>query len=224
MALGHGQTLCNILAQAACPVALLTGDLAAAHRFTTQLLEQSTRYSLNVWHAYGRCFEGISLIRQGDVNRGLALMNGAAGDLAQAGFQQYYTPYLSALAEALGRAGAIEQGLVAIDKALAQVEATGERWCIAELLRIKGELLLQQRTGEAVRLAETQFRQSLDLAESQHALSWQLRSATSLARLLYEEGRRQEAHSLLAGVYERFSEGFRTQDLVAARQLLDHLV
>jgi hypothetical protein len=65
-AFGHALTLCNLLAQSACPLALLTGDLAAAQRFTTMLLEQSTRYSLNVWHAYGRGFEAITLIAQGD--------------------------------------------------------------------------------------------------------------------------------------------------------------
>jgi hypothetical protein len=83
----HALTLCNLLAQSACPLAFLTSDLAAADRFTTMLMEQATRHSLDVWHAYGRCFEAMLLLRQGDFDRGLRRLCAAAGDLRLAGLR-----------------------------------------------------------------------------------------------------------------------------------------
>ncbi len=222
-ALGHALTLCNLLAQSACPLALLAGDLAVAQRFTAMLLEQSSRYSFDVWHAYGRGFEACTLIKQGDFDNGLTLLSNAANDLSESGFMQYYTQHLAALADGFARAGKIEDGLAAIEKALDRVEITEERWCLPELLRIKSELLLQQETDGAPMLAEQQFRQSLEWADRQQALSWQLRTATSLARLLRAQGRAEEARQLLSAIYARFSEGFDTQDLKAAKQVLDDL-
>jgi predicted ATPase len=90
-----------------------------------------------------------------------------------------------------------------------------------ELLRIKGELVLMQ--DEETEQAEDCFRQALDWARRQGALSWELRAATSLARLLRRRGRAEEALTLLQPVYDRFKEGFRAADLKAARALLDDL-
>jgi predicted ATPase len=222
-ALGHALTLCNLLAQSACPLALLTGDMAVAQRFVAMLLEQSSRYSFDVWHAYGRGFEAITLITQGEFDRGLALLSDAASDLNGSGFMQYYTQHLAALADGFACAGMIDDGLAAIEKALDRVELTEERWCFPELLRIKGELLLRQEIDAAPTLAEQQFRQSLEWADRQQALSWQLRTATSLARLLRDQDRAEEARQLLSAIYARFSEGFDTHDLIAAKQVLDEL-
>jgi predicted ATPase len=91
-----------------------------------------------------------------------------------------------------------------------------------ELLRIKGEVLLQQREPNAI-VAEDQFLQSLAWARRQGALSWELRSATSLARLWRDQARTKEAHDLLAPVYHRFTEGFDTVDVKAAKALVESL-
>jgi hypothetical protein len=216
----HALTLCNLLAQSACPLAFLTSDLAAADRFTTMLMEQATRHSLDVWHAYGRCFEAMLLLRQGDFDRGLRRLCAAAGDLRLAGFTQYQTPYLAALAEGLGGAGQIAAGLAAINEGLTRVERTEERWCLAELLRIKGELVISE--GAAV-AAEGYFLQALDRARRQGELSLELRAATGLARLWRDQRRVAAARELLAGVYGRFIEGFATADLREARSLLQQL-
>jgi predicted ATPase len=114
-------------------------------------------------------------------------------------------------------------GLEAIDKALARSERNEIRWCVAELLRIKGELLLLQGAPGAAATAEDHFRQALDWARRQGSLSWELRIATSLARLLHDEGRSADASALLQPVYERFTEGFETVDLKAAKALLELL-
>jgi predicted ATPase len=101
------------------------------------------------------------------------------------------------------------------------MERTGERWFEAELNRHKGELLLRQGHAEA---AEDLYRKALGIACEQEAKAWELRAATSLARLCGEQGRRAEAHDLLASVYAWFTEGFNIPDLVEAKALLDELV
>jgi len=128
------------------------------------------------------------------------------------------------LAEALGRAGQAAHGLATIDEALARSERSEERWCVAELLRIKGELVVLQGASGAERVAEEHFRRSLDWSRRQEVLSWELRTTTSLARSLRNQGRPADAIACLQPIYDRFTEGFGTADLVAAKQLLDELI
>jgi predicted ATPase len=127
-------------------------------------------------------------------------------------------PDRGTVAAALGRAGQIANGLVAIEDAIDHSERIKENWAIPELLRIKGELLLQSASDASVE-AEHFFRQALDLASRQDALSWELRVATSLARLWRDQGRYAHAAVLLQPVYDRFTEGFDTADLKAAKAL-----
>ena len=94
---------------------------------------------------------------------------------------------------------------------------------MAELLRIKGELVLSEGGPDAAEAAEDHFRQALDWARRQGALSWELRAATSLARLWRDQNRTKAAREILAPVYDRFTEGFETTDLKAAKLLLDGL-
>jgi predicted ATPase len=112
---------------------------------------------------------------------------------------------------------------VAIDEALARSERDEERWCVAELLRVKGELILIAGAPDAAAVAEDYFRQALDWARRQGALSWELRAATSLARMWRDQNRTNAAREILAAVYDRFTEGFETADLRAAKLLLDGL-
>jgi predicted ATPase len=134
-----------------------------------------------------------------------------------------YIGFLGALAEGLGGAGQVAEGLMAIEEALARSERNDARWCMAELLRIKGELLLSKGAPNAAAAAEDHFRRALDWARRQTALSWELRAATSLARLFREQGRSADATALLQPVYDRFTEGFDTADPKAAKALLDEL-
>jgi len=99
-------------------------------------------------------------------------------------------------------------------------ETTGVRWLAAELNRYKGQLLLWQGHSEA---AEELYRTALSIAREQEATLWELRAAASIARLRREQGRRAEAHDLLAPVYGWFTEGFGTPDLKEAKALLDEL-
>ena len=107
-------------------------------------------------------------------------------------------------------------------EALAFVQRTEERVYEAELYRLQGELLLQQSQAQQ-REAETCFHRALDIARMQHAKSWELRAATSLARLWQGQGKRKEARELLGSVYNWFTEGFDTADLKDAKGLMDEL-
>jgi predicted ATPase/DNA-binding winged helix-turn-helix (wHTH) protein len=219
-ALDHAVSLCLALNKAACPVALFTGDLAAAGSYVAMLLDSSAAHALPIWRAEGHRFHGTLLIRNGDFDAGLRLLRTALGQPPEASFQPYFTWFLGELAEGLGRAGQIAQGLDAIDEALARSERNEDRWCVAELLRIRGELLLLQGGSGAAAAVEDHYQQALGWARRQGALSWELRAATSLARLLRDQNRSTEAIALLAPIYNRFTEGFETADLKAAKALI----
>jgi predicted ATPase/DNA-binding winged helix-turn-helix (wHTH) protein len=219
ISINHTLSLCNALAQAACPISLLVGDLAAAERFNSLLLYYTEGDSLGVWRAYSHCFKGQLLIKRGDLAAGLTLCRTAVGELRKDRFVQYLTAFLGAMAEGLAIAGETSEGLSAVDEALDRCERYEERWCIAELLRIKGELALRHEAADASQVAEDYFLRSLDWARRQGALSWELKAARSLARLQSEQGRASEARNLLTSVCDRFHEGFDTLDLKAATQL-----
>src|SRR5262249_40575667 len=127
------------------------------------------------------------------------------------------------LAEGLGITGRMGEGLTLIDDVLQRAESLDERWCFAELLRKKGELLLLRDEPADSAEAEACFRMAIEEARRQDALAWELRAATSLARLLRRRRQRTQARQILAPVYHRFTEGFSTPDLLAAKTLLASL-
>jgi predicted ATPase len=200
----------------------LTGDLTAAERYGTMLLDHSTRHALAHWRACGRSFQGVLLIKRGDVITGLRLLRAGFDEFGEAE-SAVFRCITFLMAEALGRAGQNAEGLAAIEEAIARSERTEERWAMAELVRVKGELLLLRRAPGAAAAAEGHFRRALDWARRQGALSWELRAATSLARLLRNQDRHADGIACLRPVYDRFTEGFGAADLIAARQLLDEL-
>jgi predicted ATPase len=158
------------------------------------------------------------------------------------GFLKSY--YLALLAEAYGKAGQAEEGLVVLAEALAVVDKSGERFYEAELYRLKGQLTLQSRQVEGKSKAsrsrsavtspqplapstqaeaEACFHRAIKIARKQQAKSLELRAVMSLARLWQQQGKRKQARNLLAEVYGWFTEGFDTKDLQEARALLEEL-
>jgi predicted ATPase/DNA-binding winged helix-turn-helix (wHTH) protein len=224
-AIDHATSLCNSLAHTACRVALLNGDLTAAEHFVGMLIGHSERHALAFWQIWGRCFKGVLLIKRDEVATGLQHLRVALAELRVTGLGLPHTAaFLGDLAEGLGRAGEIAQGLAAIDEAIESSQRNGELWCMADSLRIKGDLLLQENSANACEGAENHFRQCLDWARKQRVLSWELRGAMSLARLRKLQGQPGDARELLAAVYGRFTEGFATADLKSAKSLLDSLL
>jgi predicted ATPase/DNA-binding winged helix-turn-helix (wHTH) protein len=214
---GHALSLCYALALAACPIALWVGNLTTAAHYTGMLVDHSRRHSLPLWSAYGSRFQKTVVLMGGDIDAGSLLLESRLGEIAQADLSIQSFTGLSQLAEVLVHAGRMAEGLVVL-KGMEQFEAD----CYApELLRLKGELSLMQGTPAAAEAAKDLFLQALGEARRQEALSWELRAATSLARLLRGRGRPADAIACLQPVYDRFTEGFDTADLNAARQLLD---
>jgi predicted ATPase len=109
-----------------------------------------------------------------------------------------------------------------IDDAIDKVEKSKERWCEAEVHRIAGEIALKSLAPDPEK-PEAYFERALAVARRQQAKSWELRAATSLARLWRDQGKREAARELLAPVYGWFTEGFDTRDLKEAKALLDEL-
>jgi predicted ATPase len=165
---------------------------------------------------------GIALIRKGQaaegvasVKRGLAVWEGGGGRAKSPQFRL-------SLAEGVAQLGDLEEALLVIGEAIAQIERPGweERQYYAEALRVKGWLLSRKGDLEA---AERAYIASLDWARKQQAKSWELRTATSYARLMRDQGRVGDARDLLAPVYGWFIEGFDTADLKEAKGLLNEL-
>jgi hypothetical protein len=172
------------------------------------------------WRAYGRCYQGALLIKRGETAAGLRLLRTGFDELhgfATLRFMDFLMP------QALCWVGEIAEGLARVDEAIARSEETEEHRLTAGLLHIKGELLLARRAPDAARAAEDLFRQALDLGRQQGALSWELRAATSLARPQRDPGASADALAILQPVYDRFTEGFDTPDLKAAKALIHAL-
>jgi predicted ATPase len=222
-AANHVTSLCHALVRAACPIALWTGDLTAAESYVGTLLDHSTRQALAVWQAFCLGHQGAFAIKRGDLNIGLRLLRAGFDEFGETRWAFGYVEFRGTLAEALGDAGQVAEGLALIEETLEEVERTEECAPIAEFLRIKGELLLLQGAPGAAAAAEDHFRQALDWGRRQGALSWELRAATSLARLQRDQGRSADAVALLQPIYDRFTEGFDTADLKAAKSLVDAL-
>jgi predicted ATPase/DNA-binding winged helix-turn-helix (wHTH) protein len=216
-ATGHANSVCYALAWAGCSIALWTGNLAAAARYAGMLLDCSRKHGLTLWSGFGSRLQAILGSTGGDLDtqgRGCTpVPTRSRGATSAAGF-------MGELTEAFVRAGRIAEGLAVIEAGFGQSEAG---WIAPELLRLRGELLLSQGAPAAAETAESLFRQALDEAHQQEVLSWALRAATSLARLLRDRGRAAQAVVCLQPVYDRFTEGFGTADLIAAKQLLEEL-
>jgi predicted ATPase len=154
---------------------------------------------------------------------GVTVLRAFLDNCEKTGWKPAYPEYLGVLAEGLAGLGRYAEAIAMADRALAAADHGGERWYVAELLRIKGEFLLQEAGDNSILVAEGWFREALRLARKQGALSWELRTAFSLASLKVRQGRRDQARQILAPIYNRFTEGFETADLRSARTMLESL-
>jgi tetratricopeptide (TPR) repeat protein len=218
VALNHTLSLCNALAQSACPVSLFAGRLDTAGRYMRLLAGLTAGEGVVIWHTYSLCFEGELLFRSGQSERGLDLLRTGIGQLRRAGFVQHRTTFLRALAAGLIESGQYEEAASVIEEALAEAIASNQGWCRSELLRTKGNVMLGLGAADD---AEAHYDEALGIARDQGVLSFELRTAISLARLRDLQGRGGEGRAILRSVYDRFREGFDTADLMTARAMID---
>jgi predicted ATPase len=219
----HGFTLCWVLHHAVCPIALLTGDIAIADRGVATMTDVATRLDAALWRILGSYWEGKALVERREFARGSALLRTVLDTCDQTGWHICNAEFLGVLARGLMGLGQLDAALVTVEKALATAEHSGERYSIPELLRIKGEALLRHAATESMSAAEGCFFGAIALAREQEALFWELRAALSLARMRAKQNRQDEGKRILASVYDRFTEGFETADLLAASDLLEEL-
>jgi len=162
------------------------------------------------------------MVERGEGKAGITRIEEGIAAFQMTGAKLLSVWWLGLRAEAYGKLGRVEEGLTILAEALRAAKDTGEHFYDAELHRLKGEFLLQL-SADNQREAEACFQHAITIAQSQGAKAWELRTATSLARLWQHQGKRQQARDLLAPVYHWFTEGFDTPDLQDAKALLDAL-
>ena len=218
-ALANPHSLAHALALA-CRCHSVLGATASLHQATEELATLAAEHRFPFYVAAAQIYRGWVLSAGPDVARGVdVLREGMATfmDLGSVALRPYFSARIALLSAAAGPPG---DGFDLLDKALEQVEQSGQRWCEAEIHRSRGELLA--RCADAAQ-AEACLQQSLATARRQGARLWELRAACSLARLWRDQGRPGDARALLAPVHGWFTEGFDTPDLRQAEALLDAL-
>ena len=217
--LAHPPSLAASLAPGARLLSLV-GDDKVLREWADQLVAVATEQGFLYYRALGIIYRGWVAVKNGHMAGGISLLRSGSTASRATGAETGTLYHIALIAAACEVAGQMEEASTLLDDALQIVKRTGERWFLAELKRHKGRLLLRQGHTEA---AEELYRKALGIAREQDAKLWELRAAVSLAGLRRDQGRRTEAHDLLAPVYGWFTEGFDTPDLKAAKALLDEL-
>ena len=216
--LGHPLTLAQTLCYAAL-VHVFCHEPSAAADCAERALKICEEHHIAHHHAYALCVDGWALSASGEGEEGLAQIRQGVDGFGLGASQHML---LALQADAQLATGKPEVALASAAVGLKAVEKMGGAPPLeAELHRLRGEALLAG--AGTVSEAETAIEKAIAVARRQNAKSWELRAAMSLARLRRQQGRPQEAAALLAPVYARFTEGFDTADLKAAKALLDKL-
>jgi class 3 adenylate cyclase/predicted ATPase len=221
--LGHAHTLSHALAMAGMAAVFARDvDVATVHAYGNDCVALASEHGFPLWAAYGRILQGWADAQQGEATTGIARIRDGLAASEATGTRVRAPLFLTLLAEALALAGKIEEALAALDEALAKAAGSGERGWDAEIHRLRGELTARSPYPDPAK-AEDSLRTARAIAREQGTRGYELRAATSLARLCGEQGRRGEARELLAPVYGSFTEGFDTADLKDAAKLLSEL-
>ncbi|MBI3798656.1 MAG: AAA family ATPase [Deltaproteobacteria bacterium] len=215
-------------------------EARAAREWAEALIALATEHEFAHWLGWGTMSLGWALGEQGQLEDGIARLKEGLAIFRATGSEVYTAHYRAVLAEVYEKAGHAEDGFRLVAEAKAVVDKTGERFVEAELYRLKGELTLKQsgvrspasevpntqpptpRTPAEAE-AEACFLRAIEIARRQQAKSLELRAGMSLARLWQQQDQKDEAHQLLAEIYNWFTEGFDTKDLQEAKALLDEL-
>ncbi|HXZ88036.1 MAG TPA: adenylate/guanylate cyclase domain-containing protein [Candidatus Binataceae bacterium] len=196
-------------------------DYRGARAQAEELLARSIRNGILLITPVTLVLMGRIMVSEGDPEAGIRKVEeGLPGLEATGNIGNYDLNSYFAVAACL-EAGRISQGMALAERAIVRATAGGVRFYEADLHRLKGELILA--AGGPASEAEAAFREAIEIARRQQAKSFELRGATSLARLLRDTGRRDEARTMLAEIYNWFTEGFDTRDLMEAKALLEEL-
>ena len=221
--ISHPVSLCIALAWPSSVLLVKVGDLETAEDCVNELIDHSDKQSLTPYYAFALCAKGSLMATRGGFVSAERLLRDGLQRMHSIGYHLYYAFFLAERAMALAYDDQLAQAIAAIDAAQRFAEESQSLWCLPEVLRIKGEILLKCDPSD-VTSAESQFECARAMAHNQKGLSWELRAAISLARLLRDRRRSdEEACRKLQPVYDRFVEGFDSTDLKTAKSLLDSL-
>jgi predicted ATPase len=220
---GYKISLCWVLHYGICPLAFAVGDLRRAERGVGAFEEYAAGSGSAHWTVLASRQRGRLLVARGETAQGVELLQDVLDRCKTTGWRVEFPELSMDLADGLAALDRTDEALCTIERALAQIRAEGERWCLAELLRLKGELLLRKQSSGGTVAAAACFAQALDVARKQGAMFWELRAATSLARLRVVQDRPIAARQVLAPVYAKFTEGHTAADLLSASSILADL-
>jgi predicted ATPase len=215
-------TMCRVLLYGMGRITPMTGDFVAAESAIANIIGSATSADAPFWTMVGQFLRGKLLVERHQFAEGLAVLREAFDTCNPTGWRLSYPEFMGSFALALAGLGRLDEAHDAVCKAIkaAGRREDGQQWYVPELLRIKGEVLVRQAEDRSLAAAEDCFNQAREIAIEQDALFWELRVSLSLARLRMTQGRHDEASRILKPVYDRFTEGFGTADLKAAKALL----
>jgi adenylate cyclase len=207
----------------ACALRYFERDARETRSVARRLIDLAEERDLPAWRVAGTIFEGWARVQADESPLGLAQIREGLVAAKSTGTLMPIEPlYRLVLTDACVKLGQIEDGLRVIDETVAAMEVMGLRVWLSELHRLKAQLVLMRTPSDDAE-ADASLRQALSIARQQQALAWELPAATSLAQLLAQHGRRDEARQTLGEVYARFTEGFETANLREAAALLAKL-
>jgi hypothetical protein len=217
----HKLVVCYALANTVCRVALETGDFVQFESSLAMLRDLVEDNSGTYWSRWALGLKGECLIRHGEFTQGVRLLRRALDVRNSGEWMLHYPEHLGMLAQGLAGMGDVAAARAIVDETLARADRDGNRWYVAEHLRIKGELILLAGGSQSLTAAEDCLDRGLTIAHEQGTLLWELRIALSLARLRVSQDRHKEARDILLPVYSRFREGFETGELRSALAMLE---
>lgn len=217
-AMGHANSLGYALCYSACQVTILRGEWAEAERLVGMLLNHARDHRLGLWHAHALAYRGEVLAERGEFTAAIADFR-----LAFLGFKEVVSglrlpAHQGAFAHALCRAGQLHEALAVAEEAIVQAERREERWCLPELLRIKGEILAARGNIDG---AEAVLLEAIEVSRRQAMRGWELRACVNLGTLWCGLGREAESYDLVSTALAFIAEGAETADVSRARQLLE---
>jgi class 3 adenylate cyclase/predicted ATPase len=220
--IGQAATLMYAAAHAFWPN-FWSGNYAVASALVEEAAALADERAASFWAAMIMMFRGCLLSATRDTSNAIQTISSGITAWREMGSTVFVPLCLPYLARAHAEIGNFEQALQSIREAMIAVETSQEKWCEAEIYQTAGELTLLSPNPEAAK-AEAHLQRALVIAREQHARSWELRAATSIAGLWRDQGKQRQAHDVLAPVYGWFTEGFDTPDLKTAKDLIDALV
>ena len=207
----------------ACEFWTVLAEPAAVTANATELRSVAEEHGLVQWRAAALIFLGwAQAFSPGVGGEGIAKLEEGLDTFSKIGARGHVTHYFGLMAEALLSARRLAEGLSQVTRALGLATEIGEHWYTPRLHWVRAELLLHLH-GSGDEAVEASLRQAVTVARQLEAKGWELPTATGLARLWADRGRRSEARELLSPGYAWFTEGFDTPDLRAAKELLDAL-